>query len=110
MLKENIKLELKKMYCEMKEKQRSQSPHQMINGKESQTEKINFARTNNPRRGFLKLGDDPIILDYLAHNTEQENFPYYSTGLNDNVLRHCFINYFFEIIVCITNITGIKQF
>lgn len=40
----------------MKEKRHSQLRHQMINGKEYKIEKMNFARDNIPRSGFLKLG------------------------------------------------------
>ena len=76
----------------MKEKRYSQLRHQMINGKEYKIEKMNFARDNNPRSGFLKLGDDPIMLDYLSNNKVQQHYPYYWVDANNNVRCHCFGN------------------
>lgn len=64
----------------------------MINGKEYKIEKMNFARDNIPRSGFLKLGDDPIMLDYLANNKEQQHYPYYWVDADNNVRCHCFGN------------------
>jgi hypothetical protein len=89
---ENDKLKLKQTYLAMKEKRQSQIRHQMINGEQNQIEKINFAKTNNPRKGFLKLGDDKILLNYLANNKEQQHFPYYWVDQENYVRCHCFGN------------------
>ena len=87
MLEEQKKLEVKQKYWAMKAKR-----HQMINGAQNQIERMNFARANNPSYGFLRLGDDPKILQYLANNKEQENFPYYWVDKENYIRCHCFGN------------------
>lgn len=66
----------------------------MVNGLQNQMEKMRIARENNPRPDVFRLGRDEVILNYLANQNEQENFPFYWIDNYNKIHCHCNTNPF----------------